>query len=156
MRCYFLLFYQSTWNYGPKQFHVVQVFCIAEEDAEAGELKTDVKKFLYDLRMAAEVIVLSMKAWQAHQEDNEATGENGRIDALEVFSKARKRIAQRETAVAKKSRKISSNEAEAEPRILDEQQVNPGSIFTPNHFEMDPFNYFISVYLTVKMVLRNR
>jgi hypothetical protein len=107
-----------------KGFHLVQVFCIAEEDTEAGELKTDVKKFLYDLRMGAEVIVLSMKAWQAHQEDSEATGEKGRVDALEAFSKARKRITQREAAVAKSRKKVTSKQAEAESRTLDEQQVS--------------------------------
>lgn len=90
----------------------VQVFCLAEEDAEAGELKTDVKKFLYDLRMGAEVIVLSMNAWRTHQEENEA--ENGRVHALEAFSKARKRITQR-----------SSSRTESEPqKVLDEQQVS--------------------------------
>ncbi|KAG9157820.1 hypothetical protein Leryth_000004 [Lithospermum erythrorhizon] len=36
----------------------IQVFCIAEEDADAAGLKADVKKFLYDLRMQAEVIVI--------------------------------------------------------------------------------------------------
>ncbi|KAG0589960.1 hypothetical protein KC19_1G060000 [Ceratodon purpureus] len=102
----------------------IRVFCIAEEDAEAGELKTDVKKFLYDLRMEAEVIVLSMKAWQAHQEESEAKGETGRIHALEAFAKARKSIAQREAAVTKKSRKDTSKQAEAEPRMLDEHEVN--------------------------------
>lgn len=107
----------------------MQVFCIAEEDAEAGELKTDVKKFLYDLRMEAEVIVLSMSAWKAHQEANEAAGEKGRIDALEAFSKARKRIAQRESGVVKRSRKVGSKpQAEAEPVALDEHQVSLRSI----------------------------
>ncbi|CAD6258201.1 unnamed protein product [Miscanthus lutarioriparius] len=32
----------------------IQVFCIAEEGTEAEELKADVKKYLYDLRMQAE------------------------------------------------------------------------------------------------------
>ncbi|KAJ0984600.1 hypothetical protein J5N97_002956 [Dioscorea zingiberensis] len=40
----------------------IQVFCIAEEDTEAEELKADVKKFLYNLRMQAEVIVITMKS----------------------------------------------------------------------------------------------
>ncbi|KAL6850373.1 hypothetical protein ACP4OV_021000 [Aristida adscensionis] len=43
----------------------IQVFCIAEEDNEAGELKADVKKFLYDLRLQAEVIVVTMKSMEA-------------------------------------------------------------------------------------------
>ncbi|CAO2045364.1 unnamed protein product [Urochloa humidicola] len=46
----------------------IQVFCIAEEDTEAGELKADVKKFLYDLRMQAEVIVVTMKSMEARTE----------------------------------------------------------------------------------------
>lgn len=69
----------------------IQVFCIAEEDTEAEELKKDVKKFLYDLRMQAEVIVITMKSWEAHKEDQGL--ETGREDAMEAFSKARKRIA---------------------------------------------------------------
>ncbi|XP_020273287.1 cation-chloride cotransporter 1 [Asparagus officinalis] len=47
----------------------IQVFCIAEEDTEAEELKADVKKFLYDLRMQAEVIVVTIKSWEAHVEE---------------------------------------------------------------------------------------
>ncbi|PUZ57054.1 hypothetical protein GQ55_5G397100 [Panicum hallii var. hallii] len=46
----------------------IQVFCIAEEDTEAEELKADVKKFLYDLRMQAEVIVVTMKSMEARTE----------------------------------------------------------------------------------------
>lgn len=46
----------------------IQVFCIAEEDSDAEELKADVKKFLYDLRMQAEVIVVSMKSWDTQVE----------------------------------------------------------------------------------------
>ena len=48
----------------------IQVFCIAEEDTEAEELKADVKKFLYDLRMQAEVIVVTMKSMEARTELN--------------------------------------------------------------------------------------
>lgn len=63
----------------------IQVFCIAEEDSDAEELKTDVKKFLYDLRMQAEVIVISMKSWdpQAEQQQDES---------VEAFEAARERI----------------------------------------------------------------
>ncbi|BFI30506.1 protein MpCCC1 [Marchantia polymorpha subsp. ruderalis] len=75
----------------------IQVFCIAEEDTEAEELKADVKKFLYDLRMLAEVIVVTMKSWEAHQEDQETT-ETGTEDAMEAFAQARKRIATRAEA----------------------------------------------------------
>lgn len=70
----------------------IQVFCIAEEDMEAEELKADVKKFLYDLRMQAEVIVVTMKSWEAHQQDSEAEMAI-REDAMDAFSKSRKRIA---------------------------------------------------------------
>ncbi|KAF8724353.1 hypothetical protein HU200_021384 [Digitaria exilis] len=48
----------------------IQVFCIAEEGTEAEELKADVKKFLYDLRMQAEVIVVTMKSMEARTELN--------------------------------------------------------------------------------------
>ncbi|KAJ1692062.1 hypothetical protein LUZ63_008760 [Rhynchospora breviuscula] len=59
----------------------IQVFCIAEEDTEAEELKSDVKKFLYDLRMQAEVIVVTMSVSQ------------GQDDSIEAFSAAQRRIA---------------------------------------------------------------
>ncbi|KAJ3691856.1 hypothetical protein LUZ61_021020 [Rhynchospora tenuis] len=59
----------------------IQVFCIAEEDTEAEELKSDVKKFLYDLRMQAEVIVVTM------------SGSQGQDDSIEAFSAAQRRIA---------------------------------------------------------------
>ncbi|KAG8052047.1 hypothetical protein GUJ93_ZPchr0001g32985 [Zizania palustris] len=66
----------------------IQVFCIAEEDTEAEELKTDVKKFLYDLRMQAEVIVVTMKSWEAH-----ADGRGGsKKDDTEVYKSAQGRI----------------------------------------------------------------
>lgn len=68
----------------------IRVFCIAEEDTSAEELKADVRKFLYDLRMQAEVIVVTMKSWEAHQEDQEA--KMGKEDAMEALSRARKRI----------------------------------------------------------------
>ena len=66
----------------------IQVFCIAEEDADAEELKADVKKFLYDLRMQAEVIVLSMKSWDAQG------GEGGSQpdESIEAFTGAQRRI----------------------------------------------------------------
>ncbi|KAK9050896.1 hypothetical protein SSX86_027521 [Deinandra increscens subsp. villosa] len=63
----------------------IRVFCAAEEDSDADELKADVKKFLYDLRMQAEVIVISMKSWDHHlQAEDESsmeafTGAQGRI-----------------------------------------------------------------------------
>lgn len=95
------------------------MFCIAEEDTEADELKMDVKKFLYDLRMQADVIVVTMKSWEAHQEDNLAVGEIGRSDAMETFSKARKRIAER---VAGFEPNMSSS-SQPEDEKVDELQV---------------------------------
>lgn len=102
------------------------MFCIAEEDTEADELKTDVKKFLYDLRMQAEVIVVTMKSWEAHQADSQATGETGRNDAMEAFSKARKRVAQGSAEILKKaggSTGSTSGQSETEQNLFDEQQV---------------------------------
>ncbi|MFS8029096.1 putative amino acid permease/ SLC12A domain, SLC12A transporter family [Helianthus anomalus] len=55
----------------------IRVFCAAEEDSDAEELKTDVKKFLYDLRMQAEVIVISIKSW-----DHRGGGEDENVEAL--------------------------------------------------------------------------
>ncbi|KAK8976449.1 hypothetical protein V6N11_013863 [Hibiscus sabdariffa] len=46
----------------------IQVFCIPEEDSDAEGLKADVKKFLYDLRMQAEVIVITIKQQQRKKE----------------------------------------------------------------------------------------
>ncbi|KAH6776713.1 cation-chloride co-transporter 1 [Perilla frutescens var. hirtella] len=63
----------------------IQVFCIAEEDSDAEELKADVKKFLYDLRMHAEVIVVSMKSWDPHAEQQQE-------ESLEAFNAAQERI----------------------------------------------------------------
>ncbi|KAL6538719.1 Protein ccc1 [Orobanche gracilis] len=62
----------------------IQVFCIAEEDSDAEELKADVKKFLYDLRMQAEVIVISMRSWDAKAEQQD--------ESVEAFGSARDRI----------------------------------------------------------------
>ncbi|CAM6097171.1 unnamed protein product [Calypogeia fissa] len=91
----------------------IQVFCIAEEDTEAEELKADVKKFLYDLRMLAEVIVVTMKSWEAHQIDQESTEPGGEDTAMESFSQARQRIADRA--------KLHSS---ADSSSYNEQQVN--------------------------------
>ncbi|KAL8218825.1 hypothetical protein R6Q57_022198 [Mikania cordata] len=68
----------------------IQVFCIAEEDSDAEELKADVRKFLYDLRMQAEVIVISMKTWDHMGGDG--GGSNTQDDSVEAFSAAQKRI----------------------------------------------------------------
>lgn len=68
----------------------LQVFCIAEDDSGAEELKLDVRKFLYDLRMAADVIVVTMKAWEDVVADEEgAEAELERQGALEAFTRVR-------------------------------------------------------------------
>ncbi len=99
----------------------MQVFCIADEDTEAEELKTDVKKFLYDLRMQAEVIVVTMKSWEVHQENRQGSEMTGREDAMEAFSKARKRIMQHAAELVKTA--SSSNQTKTEQNLLDDQQV---------------------------------
>lgn len=104
----------------------IQVFCIADEDAEADELKTDVKKFLYDLRMEAEVIIVTMKSWDVHRENRQASSEmTGREDAMETFSKARKRIMQHAAGIRKTA--SSSNQSETEESVFDDQQVRTNS-----------------------------
>lgn len=94
----------------------IQVFCIAEEDTSAEDLKADVRKFLYDLRMQAEVIVVTMKSWEVHQEDQEA--KIGTEEAMEAFSKARKRIG------AEASKLKSSGHVGEQDLAFNDQQVN--------------------------------
>ena len=102
------------------------MFCIAEDDSEADELKTDVKKFLYDLRMQAEVIVVTMKSWEDHQEDAQVAESTGRDGAMESFSKARKRIAEHTARNRKEAGSCSSNpDAEPAPTAVIDQQVHP-------------------------------
>ncbi|KAK4709854.1 hypothetical protein R3W88_004367 [Solanum pinnatisectum] len=93
----------------------IQVFCIAEEDSDAEGLKADVKKFLYDLRMQAEVIVISMKSWEGQGEQQES---------IEAFSAAQGRIASylgemKETAERDKTPLM----ADGKPVAVNEQQV---------------------------------
>ncbi|XP_066339271.1 cation-chloride cotransporter 2-like isoform X2 [Miscanthus floridulus] len=66
----------------------IQVFCIAEEGTESEELKADVKKYLYDLRMHAEVIVVTMKSMEAHSE----ISPNAKKDPQEEYASAQDRI----------------------------------------------------------------
>ncbi|XP_020518622.1 cation-chloride cotransporter 1 isoform X2 [Amborella trichopoda] len=89
----------------------IQVFCIAEEDVEAEELKADVKKFLYDLRMQAEVIVVTMNVEGGPQDDS-----------LEAFSGAQRRIAAR-IAEMKAKKEHDSSSSSSTP-LVNEQQVN--------------------------------
>ena len=67
-----------------------QVFCIAEDDTNADSLKADVRQFLYDLRMQADVIVVTMKAWDDVQSDAEGPeAELARQGAMEAFTRVR-------------------------------------------------------------------
>ncbi|CAI5534448.1 unnamed protein product, partial [Closterium sp. Naga37s-1] len=94
----------------------IQVFCIAEEDTGAENLKLDVSKFLYDLRMQADVIVVTMKAWEDVVSDAEgAEAELARQGAMEAFTRARRNIAQRMS---------EDPEAETHHSLLDESKVN--------------------------------
>jgi len=89
----------------------IQVFCIAEEDTEAEELKSDVKKFLYDLRMQAEVIVVTM------------SGSQGQDDSAEAFSGAQRRIATH-LAEMKEGARGGPLIADGKQVVVNEQQVD--------------------------------
>lgn len=95
------------------------MFCISEEETEAEELKADVKKFLYDLRMQAEVIVVTMKSWEDHHQDNNIVARDGAMDA---FSKARKRISVRVEEM--KQGVDGSAKFEADYSSFNDQQVS--------------------------------
>lgn len=96
----------------------IQVFCIAEEDTGADNLKADVSKFLYDLRMQADVIVVTMKAWEDVVADAEgAEAELERQGAMEAFTRARRNIAQRMNEEPAAS-------VSADHSLLDESKVN--------------------------------
>ncbi|XP_038720072.1 cation-chloride cotransporter 1 isoform X2 [Tripterygium wilfordii] len=97
----------------------IQVFCIAEEDSDAEGLKADVKKFLYDLRMQAEVIVVTMKSW-----DVQAEGGSPSDDSLEAFSGARKRIADYLVDMKEAAQRDGTPlMADGKPVVVNEQQV---------------------------------
>lgn len=100
------------------------MFCIAEEDSEADELKADVRKFLHDLRMQADVIIVTMKSWKDHQQDAQVAESSGRDNAMESFSKARKRISQHNAESLKKAGSSSNNPSHPAIDTIDEQQVN--------------------------------
>ncbi|RWW37423.1 hypothetical protein BHE74_00057464, partial [Ensete ventricosum] len=102
----------------------IQVFCIAEEDTEAEELKADVKKFLYDLRMQAEVIVITMKSWESHID----TGVQ-QDDSVEAFTGAQRRIASYLADMKETARK------EGKPLMADGKQV------VVNEQQVDKFLY---------------
>ncbi|XP_057520622.1 cation-chloride cotransporter 1 isoform X1 [Amaranthus tricolor] len=96
----------------------IQVFCIAEEDSDVEGLKADVKKFLYDLRMQAEVIVITIKTW-----DNQVDGSQP-DESIEAFTAAQRRVADymskmKETA----EREGTPLMADGRNVIVNEQQV---------------------------------
>ncbi|XP_015066751.1 cation-chloride cotransporter 1 isoform X1 [Solanum pennellii] len=93
----------------------IQVFCIAEEDSDAEGLKADVKKFLYDLRMQAEVIVISMKSWEGQGEQQES---------IEAFSAAQGRIASYLGEMKERAERDKTPlMADGKPVVVNEQQV---------------------------------
>ncbi|KAF8413519.1 hypothetical protein HHK36_001509 [Tetracentron sinense] len=97
----------------------IQVFCISEEDMEAEELKADVKKFLYDLRMQAEVIVITMKSWEAHVD-----GGSQQDDSVEAFTGAQRRISTYlEEMKEKAQREGTPLMADGKPVVVNEQQI---------------------------------
>ncbi|XP_042428391.1 cation-chloride cotransporter 1-like isoform X2 [Zingiber officinale] len=98
----------------------IQVFCIAEEDTEAEELKADVKKFLYDLRLQAEVIVITMKSWEAQIE-----GGVQQDDSTEAFTSAQRRIAAYLAEMKETARKQGTPlMASGKQVVVNEQQVD--------------------------------
>ncbi|PIA33318.1 hypothetical protein AQUCO_04100026v1 [Aquilegia coerulea] len=97
----------------------IQVFCIAEEDADAENLKADVKKFLYDLRMQAEVIVITMKSWESHVEGN-----TQQDDSVEAYTAAQQRIAAYLQEMKDKAQREGTPlMADGKPVVVNEQQV---------------------------------
>ncbi|CAB4276544.1 unnamed protein product [Prunus armeniaca] len=97
----------------------IQVFCIAEEDTDAEGLKADVKKFLYDLRMHAEVIVVTMKSW-----DVQADSGSPQDESVDAFSGAQQRIANYMADMKAASEKQGTPlMADGKPVVVDEQQV---------------------------------
>ncbi|KAG8365656.1 hypothetical protein BUALT_Bualt18G0128700 [Buddleja alternifolia] len=94
----------------------IQVFCIAEEDSDAEELKADVKKFLYDLRMQAEVIVVSMKSWDGQSEQQD--------ESVGAFTAAQERITSYLGDMKEKAEKEGTPlMADGKGVIVNEQQV---------------------------------
>nr|ACE78321.1 cation-chloride cotransporter-like protein [Lotus tenuis] len=101
----------------------IQVFCIAEEDADAEGLKADVKKFLYDLRMQAEVFVITMK-WDASVDPGSPQDES-----LDAFTSAKRRIGDYLTQMK------ASAEREGTPLMAD------GKTVVVNEAQVEKFLY---------------
>ncbi|KAK9697130.1 hypothetical protein RND81_08G016900 [Saponaria officinalis] len=97
----------------------IQVFCIAEEDSDAEGLKADVKKFLYDLRMQAEVIVVTVKTWDAQD------GGSPHDESLEAFTAAQSRVSDYLAKMKEKAERDGTPlMAEGKHVIVNEQQVD--------------------------------
>ncbi|XP_062096247.1 cation-chloride cotransporter 1 isoform X2 [Humulus lupulus] len=97
----------------------IQVFCIAEEDNDAEALKADVKKFLYDLRMQAEVIVINMKSW-----DGQTDGSAQPDESLGAYTGAQQRIANYMADMKSKAEREGTQlMADGKPVVVDEHQV---------------------------------
>lgn len=98
----------------------IQVFCIAEEDADAEVLKADVRKFLYDLRMQAEVIVITIKGWDA-----QVDGGSQRDESLEAFTAAQRRMAEYLSSMMEAAAREGrpTMRADGKEVIVNEQQV---------------------------------
>ncbi|KAB1997810.1 hypothetical protein ES319_D12G048700v1 [Gossypium barbadense] len=97
----------------------IQVFCIAEEDTDAEGLKADVKKFLYDLRMQAEVFVIAVKSWDVQPENGSQPDES-----KEAFTAAQQRVADYLAEIKETAKKEGTPlMADGKPVIVNEQQV---------------------------------
>ncbi|KAL4587077.1 hypothetical protein LXL04_011727 [Taraxacum kok-saghyz] len=98
----------------------IRVFCAAEEDTDADELKADVKKFLYDLRMKAEVIVISMNSW-----DHLKGASQTQDDSLEAFTAAQGRIKNYLAEIQQRAQKEGKPlMADGKNVVVNEQQVD--------------------------------
>ncbi|KAL1364050.1 hypothetical protein HN51_012219 [Arachis hypogaea] len=94
----------------------IQVFCIAEEDADAEVLKADVRKFLYDLRMQAEVFVIPISSQE--------NGGSPQDESHDAFKGAQQRIddyLNKMKAAAKKDG--TPLMADGKRAVVNEQQV---------------------------------
>ncbi|PRQ29622.1 putative SLC12A transporter [Rosa chinensis] len=97
----------------------IQLFFIAEEDTDAEGLKADVKKFLYDLRMHAEVIVVTMKSW-----DMQADSGAPQDESVEAYNAAQKRIADYLAEMKSTAKKQGTPlMADGKQVVVNEQQV---------------------------------
>ncbi|XP_020235873.1 cation-chloride cotransporter 1 isoform X1 [Cajanus cajan] len=98
----------------------IQVYCIAEEDGDAEGLKTDVKKFLYDLRMQAEVFVITMK-WDAQMDGG---GGSPQDESLDAFASAQHRITDYLTQMKETSKREGTPlMADGKAVVVNEKQV---------------------------------